>query len=111
MEIQELFDYNIVFFDKDTYREIQIKNVVESSFNKVFCETTFKYISELHNDIPIYSTITLPYARITKQSLLSYYIKDGKLCKYDEKEYIVKYNRHKPKNLIRGFKGLNRGWR
>lgn len=111
MEIQELFDYNVSFFDKGIYKEIQINYVVETHFDKIWCETTFKYISEMKDNIPVYSEITLPYARITKQHLLSYFLKDGVLCKHTEKEYTIRNNRHRSGTFFRSFKGLNRGWR
>ena len=111
MEIQELFDYNILYFDKSEYKETEIKYVVNSIFDKKSCETKYIYISELNDDIPVFSEITLPYARITKQSLLNYYLKDGKIVKYDEKiNTTIKKNRYKS-GYSRFFKSLNRGWR
>lgn len=111
MEIQELFDYNILYFDKSEYKETEIRYVVEYSFDKKTCDTTYTYISELQDNIPIFSKIILPYARITKQRLLNYYLKDGVLCRNEEKINFTKRKDKHKSNYNRFFRGLNRGWR
>lgn len=107
--IQEIYDYNILFFNKK-YKNIILYNVVDKIFDKKHAETKFIFIKDLEeNKKPIFDSMTLPYAVVNKIRVSLYYLEDNIIIKRDNNIRFLKHNiNKKSKNTIRIFQNLKR---
>lgn len=107
--IQEIYDYNILFFDKE-YKSIILNNVVDKIFNKKHAETKFIFIKNLEENIePVYDSITLPYAIVQNIRVSLYYLEDNKIIKRDNNIRFIKHSiNKKSKNTTRIFQNIKR---
>lgn len=100
---QEIYDYEVLYFDKE-YKTKIINYVVEKIVDNKNAETKFIFISELDKDNrAILDSITLPYAVVKNIRVLSFYLSDNFVVKRDDNIDVMKHTIYSRRNSYNRF--------